>query len=317
MKERLLKSFHHEMLMGCKLRILLAKVFLLTVAFSGFLCLDVRPVQGAKSGLAAGKVFRAPLRNNRLGPEMVVIPAGTFEMGDADDTGVDFASPVHKVTIPQAFALGKYEVTFEEYDLFCAETGRSYADDESGGRGRKPAIHVSWNDAKAYVEWLSRESGQKYRLPTEAEWEYAARAGTRTSRFWGDSIDQACLYANVADLSAKEFFPSLKVLNCSDGAPFTAEVGRFPSNPFGLHDILGNVWEWCEDTWHSDYLGAPQDGRAWNAVGEENWVRRGGSWFSLPKHVRASTRNGNPTGYRGNETGFRIVRELSVAEITK
>lgn len=269
----------------------------------------------ASPGLTAGDVFRDRLQDGSPGPEMVLIPSGRFRMGDSRGLGYRFSRPVHEVTISRPFALGKYEVAFAEYDLFCLATGRPFPPDEGGGRGRKPVIHVSWNDAVAYTEWLSAQTGRRYRLPTEAEWEFAARAGTETPWFWGDDAVQACRYANVADLAAKEVFPGFKTHDCRDGFPFTAEVGRFSANAFGLHDMLGNVWEWCEDTWHSSYNGAPADDRAWIGIGEENRVRRGGSWFSIPKSIRSSARNGNPQGYRGNETGFRLAREIEEAEL--
>jgi formylglycine-generating enzyme required for sulfatase activity len=301
------------------MRTLLARAMLLSLLaqFAAALGAGCGLAANASSGLAAGDVFADRLRDGSRGPEMIVIPVGRFRMGDIQDKGYAFSKPVHEVAIPRPFAMGKYEVTFAEYDRFCLATGRRFPPDEGGGRGRKPVIHVSWNDAQAYVEWLSVQTGQRYRLPTEAEWEFAARAGTETVRYWGNDAEDACRFANVADLAAKEVFPGFKVHDCHDGFPFTAPAGSFQPNPFGLHDMLGNVWEWCEDTWHSSYKGAPTDGRAWIGVGEENRVRRGGSWFSIPKSLRSSARNGNPSGFRGNDTGFRVARDLENAELAR
>lgn len=261
------------------------------------------------SPAAPGQVFLDPLQTGGHGPELVVVSAGHFLMGDLQDEGYSFEHPVHEVVIAGSFALGRYEVTFDEYDLFCRLTDRPLPPDQGGGRGRKPVIHVSWRDAVAYCDWLSEQTGHEYRLPSEAEWEYAARGGTRTSRFWGDRSEDACRHANVADLAAQELYPNFEIHNCLDGFPYTAPVGTFPANAFGLHDMLGNLWEWNQDTWHPDYREAPDDGSAWKGW-SPNRVRRGGSWFSIPKSVRAAARNGTPKGYRGDDTGFRVVREL-------
>ena len=167
---------------------------------------------------------------------MVVIPAGRFRMGcvSGQDCGGDREFPVHEVTIPQAFAVSKYEVTFEDYDRF---TYPNRVDDEGWGRGRRPVINVSWSDAQEYVAWLSRQTGQTYRLLSEAEWEYVARAGSSSLYSWGNDIGSN--RANCADLD--EFG------TCGDQWEYTAPVGSFPANAFGVHDMHGNVTEWVED----------------------------------------------------------------------
>jgi formylglycine-generating enzyme required for sulfatase activity len=294
----------------------MTRLFLFNIA-AVFLLLVFVFVGEAAAEARAGQVFRDQLKSGGFGPEMVVLPAGSFRMGDEGAEAYPYEKPVHAVTIGRPFAMGRFEVTFEEYDRFCRATGHSQPPDQGGGRERMPVMNVSWRDAQGYAAWLSEETGQTYRLPTEAEWEYAARAGTRTTRYWGDSRADACLYANVADETASMVNPDLaKVHPCRDDFPFTAPAGSFPANPFGLHDMLGNVWEWCQDIWQPGYKGAPSDGRAWQVLGEEGHVRRGGSWFSIPRSVRSAARNSNPPGYQGDDTGFRLVREIGPKELT-
>lgn len=248
-------------------------------------------------------------------PEMVVIPAGEFWMGSGDDEPEADASekPRHRVTIPKSFELGKYEVTFDEYDSFAYAKGQLLPADQGWGRGRRPVINVSWNDAIAYIRWLSKRTGKNYRLPTEAEWEYAARAGSETSRFWGDDPNQACQYANGADQSYRQARLSGEIHACNDGYVYTVEVGtfkasRFKPNQFGLYHMLGNVWEWVQDSWHDNYKGAPTDGSAWVKKGDSPCVVRGGSWYNGPRGVRGAARlRGNPLD-RIHFGGFRLAR---------
>ena len=230
--------------------------------------------------------------------KMVVIPAGTFQMGcvSGRDCGDD-EHPVHPVTISRPFALSRHEVTFDEYDRFAAATGRSRPDDEGWGRGRRPVVNVSWDDAQAYVSWLSSETGVRYRLPSEAEWEYAARAGSTAAYSWGNEIGR-----NRA--------------NC-DGCgsqwdeEMTAPVGSFGANPWGLHDMHGNVSEWLEDCWHETYAGAPADGSAWTAGGDcDRRVSRSGFWGSNPGGLRAANRGGGGAGFGFSFRGFRVATTL-------
>ena len=230
-------------------------------------------------------------------PEMVVIPAGRFRMGcvsgkDCDDD----EQPVHEVRV-ESFELGKYEVTFEEYDRFTAATGREPVDDEGWGRGRRPVINVSWEDAVAYTRWLSEQTGERYRLPSEAEWEYAARAGTTTAYSWGNEIG-----GNRA--------------NCDGcGSQWdnqqTAPAGSFGPSGWGLHDLHGNVREWVQDCWNWSYQGAPINGSAWESGDCSQRVLRGGSWYSNPRFLRSADRSRNSTSYRGNFIGFRVARTIT------
>ena len=230
-------------------------------------------------------------------PEMVVIPGGRFRMGCVSGRGcADDERPVHEVRV-ESFEISKYEVTFEEYDRFTAATGRERADDSGWGRGRRPVINVSWRDAVAYVEWLSAQTGNRYRLPSEAEWEYAVRAGTETAYSWGNEIGR-----NRA--------------NCDGcGSQWddrrTAPVGSFSPNAWGLHDMHGNVWEWVQDCRNGNYQGAPRDGSAWESGDRSRRVLRGGSWYARPGDLRAANRFTISSGLRFYDYGFRVARTLA------
>ena len=260
-------------------------------------------------------------------PEMVVIPAGQFMMGSpSDEEGrhVD-EGPVHRVQVP-SFALGKYEVTRGQFAAFVRATGysaggdcvvglsnmasKNWRDPNFSQTDRDPVVCVNWADAKAYVEWLGRETGERYRLPSESEWEYAARAGTTTARYWGNDPDAACTNANVGDRSAKHTFSSLTMHNCRDGHVYTAPVGSFRANGFGLYDVLGNVWEWVEDCWIGSYVGALSNGDSWTTGDCYTRDLRGGSWYSLPERARAARRGSSRPALRGADFGFRVARTL-------
>ena len=247
-----------------------------------------------------GDTFADALASGGEGPRMVVVPAGSFRMGCV--TGGDCPGderPVHEVAIRQALALSVYEVTFSDWDA-CTNAGgcnRYRPDDRGWGRGNRPVINVSWEDAQSYVSWLSRETGEEYRLPSASEWEYAARAGTATRYSWGNEIG-----ANRA--------------NCDGcGSQWdddrTALVGSFAANPWGLHDMHGNVLEWVEDCWNGSYGGAPSDGSAWLRGDCAKRVLRGGSWLSFPTGLRSGNRNRNAPGYRLVSLGFRVARTLT------
>ncbi len=234
---------------------------------------------------------------NRLSfePEMKCIPPGKFLMSSND--GDSDEQPVHEIIIGYAFEIGKYEVTFDQYDAFANATGRELPSDNGWGRGRQPVINVSWNDAQAYAQWLSKQTGKKYRLPSEAEWEYAARAGTQTRYWWGDDIGQN--NANCNGCGSQW-----------DGQQ-TAPVGSFRPNAFGLYDTAGNVWEWTQDCWHGNYDNAPVDGSAWLEKDGGNCgmrVVRGGSWGGRPRDLRSAFRVRNITDVAYNYRGFRIAR---------
>jgi len=255
-------------------------------------------------------IFRDRLKDGSQGPEMVWIPGGSFRMGDIQGRGDSDEQPVHSVSVSR-FAMGRYEVTFAEYDKFAEATGRGKPDDEGWGRGNRPVINVSWDDATAYTNWLSRQTGQSYRLPTEAQWEYAARAGTTTSRYWGNDPNEACRYANVNDNTSKQKNGySWAHHNCTDGYAQTAPVGRFKPNAFDLFDMLGNVWEWTCSEFEDKYAGKEQR----CADGGSRLVFRGGSWYvPFGGFVRAANRHWDSLDNRRSRSrsyfvGFRLAR---------
>jgi formylglycine-generating enzyme len=267
-------------------------------------------------------------------PEMVVIPAGNFEMGSpSTEVGrFEIESLVHHVTISHSFAMGKSAITRGQFAAFVNATNYNAGDKclifsgsskwlEKDGRNWKnpgypqddshPAVCINWNDAAAYIEWLSRKTGEQYKLPSEAEWEYSARAGTSSSRFWGENADEACGYANVADQTAQAQLPRTEtwtIHNCTDGYAHTAPVKSFKPNAFGLYDMIGNVWEWVGDGWHDSYNKAPSDGVVWQ--GDMQSVLRGGSWNAMPQIARMAARNRNEPSDRFDDFGFRVERIL-------
>ncbi|MGQ0619783.1 MAG: SUMF1/EgtB/PvdO family nonheme iron enzyme [Panacagrimonas sp.] len=252
-----------------------------------------------------------PFRDCSETPEMIRLPSGTFLMGETGGVGHAYEQPVREVSIA-SFSIGRHETTFFEWDT-CHDDGgcQKRPDDEGWGRGFRPVINVDWIDAQQYVAWLSRRTGQTYRLPSEAEWEYAARAGTVSSYSWGDASGEACDFANTLDLSGLSQHPNWtwNVL-CIDAFAHTAPVGSFPPNPWGLHDMHGNVWEWVQDCWHSDYTDAPTDGSAW-VTGPDcgKRVNRGGGWGNNPRSLRSANRDADNADGSGDAFGFRVVRE--------
>ena len=240
--------------------------------------------------LSLGASFSDELSSGGGGPEMVVIPAGRFRMGCVSGLDCnDLEMPVRNVTIPRAFAVSKYEVTFEEWDACVAGGGcGGYRPDEGWGRGRHPVINVTWYDAREYVAWLSEQSGAEYRLLSEAEWEYVARAGSQTAYSWGNEIG-----VNRANCGEWEL---LDLGTCSDRWWNTAPVGSFGPNAIGVHDMHGNVREWVEDCWNGSYAGAPSDGRAWRSGDCSRRVIRGGSWDDNPWYLRSAFRTGITSG---------------------
>ena len=233
------------------------------------------------------------------GMEFVLIPGGTFLMGDpsGEDT---FAVPAHEVSV-ESFYIGKYEVTFKEYDQFAKETKRELPDDEGWGRGIRPVINVNWNDAVAFTKWLSKKSGKTFRLPSESEWEYAARGGTTTRYPWGDDFGRSS--ANCAGCGTPW-----------DGQQ-TAAVGSFSANPYGLYDMIGNVYEWCLDTQHESYKSHPTDGKARTSGGFKDHrgrkfrANRGGSWFQPPVEMTVFRRCWDAEEDKRHELGFRVLME--------
>jgi formylglycine-generating enzyme required for sulfatase activity len=246
-------------------------------------------VDAPRAGVKAGDVFR----DCRECPELVVVPVGEFDMGSND---FDFEKPVHKVTIGKAFAIGRREVTFEEWDQCIASGGcRHRPDDRGQGRAERPVTDVSWRDATAYASWLSQKTGQKYRLPSEAEWEYAARGGTKTAFWWGRDVGTR--FANCRDCGG-------------DSGQAAVATGSFSANPFGLFDTAGNAAEWVQDCWNDTYRGAPRDGSAWGSGQCGQRVLRGGSFDSQARYLRSASRFRYDTDVRYYANGFRVVREL-------
>ena len=273
---------------------------------------------------AVGEVFR----DCPHCPEMVVVPSGDFMMGSPSSEGDSDEGPRRRVTIRSPFAVGMHEVTRDEFGRFVSATGRSMGDscwiweDEEGkdrsGRGWRnpgfpqtgshPVVCVSWDDARAYVRWLSRETGESYRLLSESEWEYVARAGTQTRYWWGDGSSSQCRYANGADASSGLDWG----VDCDDGYSRTSPVGSFGGNSFGLHDVHGNVWEWVQDCWNDSYTGAPRNGSAWESGECSLRVLRGGSWFNgTPRDLRSAVRYGLVAWDRHVDNGFRVARTLT------
>lgn len=287
-------------------------------------------------GYAPGETFR----DCATCPDMVVVPAGTFLMGSTEDDIAQVVAqggrrqisldemPRHEVRIPRAFAVGKHEVTRAEFAAFAANrqlgTGcvifngsewkpENSATWESPGfpqTERDPVVCVAWETAEAYAAWLSHQTGESYRLLSEAEWEYVARAGTQASQYWGKGAAAQCRYENGADRTAKREFQSWIVAGCEDGAVHTAPVGSYEANPFGLHDILGNVFEWTADCYHDSYSGAPNDGSARSGGNCENRVLRGGGWIGHPSDLRAGFRGAVPPRAPFHNFGFRVARDL-------
>jgi formylglycine-generating enzyme required for sulfatase activity len=232
-------------------------------------------------------------------PQMVGILAGRFLMGSPATDMDRWADeiPQHEARIGRAFAIGRFEVTFNEWDACVAAGGCRHRPDDNGwGRGKRPVIDVSWDDARAYIAWLSQKTGRRYRLPSEVEWEYAARAGATARYPWGD--DPSSNRANFRESGSQW------------SGTQTAPVGSFGSNGYALYDMIGNVSEWVQDCWNEDYRRAPADGSAWEAGECGRRVVRGGAWTSNPRGARTATRRGDGLGHRNSDLGFRVARDL-------
>ena len=269
-------------------------------------------------GIAWGQAPGSTLRDCPTCPEMVVIPAGEFVMGSPQsESGHTDEKPQRTVKLAKPFAVSKYEITFEQWDA-CTAAGRCpQAADDGYGRGDYPAINVSWKDAKGYVAWLSETTGKRYRLLSESEWEYVARGGTTTPWFWGPEEDSygnkiACEYANTHDETGKEAHPMYvwSEHRCADGYAENAPVGKYKPNPFGLHDMIGNVREWVEDCHIEGYAGAPSDGSARDTSPCGTRVVRGGAWVDGPSTSRSAYRYAEKEDFRNYQVGIRVAREL-------
>ena len=273
-------------------------------------------------------------------PEMVVIPTGSFTMGTLAAHRVATEVPAElepqRIRIERAFALGRYEVTRAEYAEFAAATGRAgvavkcrtWVESVQGFRdlmitwdapnvprkptARHPATCIDWHDARAYAEWLSAKTGRAYRLPSEAEWEYAAKAGTNTLRYWGDDPNAGCRYANLNDRRTQARYPlAWAGVNCNDGFEDVAPVGSLKPNAFGLYDMIGNVWEWAEDCSTLTYHGRPTDQRAWVWDGGcKRRIQRAGGWSTGPERTRAAFHGDGDAEDRADFAGFRVALDL-------
>ena len=289
-------------------------------------------------------------------PQMVVIPAGSFRMGAEGGEDGRPEGPVRDVTIARPFALARVEVSNADFARFLADTGRKAArgcwsfdfeakafaldpaadftapgDGAGGGAPDMPAVCVSWRDAQAFVGWLSDRTGQTYRLPSEAEWEYAANAGSTAAFPWGEDIDGGCALANIYDAAgapigfsgfvsgANNALTALDHAACDDGHLGVAPVGSFPANAFGLHDMIGNVWEWTQDCYFAPYPDdAPVDGSAYQPAGDcARRSVRGGSWITSPFRIRPAWRGRDPEEQLSWIFGFRVARDLADGEMAR
>ncbi len=332
------------------------------------LCLAWALAAAQATAVAQAPAAGATFRDCTDCPEMVVVPAGTFRMGSTKDRALsEFETPRHEVRIVTDFAVARLEVSRGQFAAFVKETG--YAAFQGKGCGvlrhsdlqwlqdeardwrnpgfeqgdDHPAVCVSWDDAKAYADWMAKKTGKPYRLLSEAEWEYAALAGSRGHRPWGDDEKAACAHANVWDETyekvrglpirgdrapgtgtgpairdragnpfkgkqTKEWF--LEYHWCADAYLFTSPTGKYSANAYGLHDMIGNAWEWVEDCLNATYSGAPDDGSAWQSGNCDLRVLRGGSWSAVPADARAVQRYLRPKSARRADMGFRIARAL-------
>ena len=298
--------------------------------------------------LATGAIAQNEFSDCANCPAMIIVPAGTQHIGSAAHAAYRRSGerPEQKVVISSNFALGKFEVTVGQFRAFIESSGHSpqptlvngrelkgcnYYDGATYGyvashswqspgyaqREEDPVVCVSWSDAAAYAQWLSDQTGRSYRLPSSTEFEYALRAGARSPWFWGNNPDNACEYANVGDRSFRNRFPERPQFDCQDRFVFTAPVGRFKPNQFGLHDMLGNVWEWTQDCWHDDLTTAPLDGSAWleESGGDcQSRVPKGGSWISGPGWARAAARSKDGIHYRSFMLGFRVAATVNSSD---
>jgi formylglycine-generating enzyme len=248
-----------------------------------------------------------PFTDSATGMEFVFIKGGCYDMGDSVGHGESNEKPVHEVCVND-FYIGKYDVTNEQFRKFHSEHNSGQYDGLSLNDDKQPVVNVSWYDAVDFAKWLSQKTGYTYRLPTEAEWEYAARAGTKTKYFWGNNSDDACKYANVADLSAKNHWKSWTVFNCDDKFLVSSPVGSFQPNQFGLYDMLGNVWQWVEDVYNSSaYTKLPKNNPVYEGSGAYR-CERGGSWSNGPLGVTVSHRVSLTPDFAAHALGFRLVR---------
>jgi sulfatase modifying factor 1 len=241
------------------------------------------------------------------GMEFMLVKGGCYQMGDSAGDGDPNERPVHEVCVSD-FSIGKFEVTNGQFRKFMPKHNSGTSQGSTLNDDNQPVVNVSWEDAVDYAEWLSEKSGQTYRLPSEAEWEYAARAGSSQSRVLGNNPDEACKYANVADMTAKKQWAKWTTFTCDDGFAVSAPVGSFMANSYGLSDMMGNVWEWCEDVYNSEaYTKLPKDSPVYHGSGEYR-AMRGGGWSNGPLGIQSSHRVGLSPDFGHHALGFRLVK---------
>jgi formylglycine-generating enzyme required for sulfatase activity len=241
----------------------------------------------------ATAVLASEYTEPNTGMALVLIPSGSYLMGDLYGND-QYAKPPRQVSITE-FYLAKYEVTFSQYEQFCKETNRDIPSDEGFGMGNRPVMNLTHSDAIDFTKWLSKKSGRTFRLPSEAEWEYAARAGKSTNYWWGAGIGKG----------------NANCIGCGSewDRKMTAPVGSFKANPYGLHDMQGNVYEWVADSWHENYEGAPNGGSAWVDKTAKQYVSRGGSWLEIPSSLYSFSRNWSDAEEPRKDIGLRVVME--------
>jgi formylglycine-generating enzyme required for sulfatase activity len=270
-----------------------------------------RPLLGALTVLAwlfsnpalahtAGNVFSDTLADGKQGPSLVVVPAGRYLLGDHSGRGNHNERPLTPIDISRPFAIGRYEVSFADWQQYAEATATAMPDNEGWGlSAQRPVINVSWHQAMAYSQWLSNVTGQRYRLPTEAEWEYAARAGSDHYYWWGEQLD------------SPETQPRAHCRGCATSRLIqnkSERTGQFAANAFGLHDTAGNVWEWTASRFASPFDGSEQ--QAASLLDKSPRVVRGGAWNSGPSYLRSSQRDIKQPQQKNYALGFRVLREL-------
>jgi formylglycine-generating enzyme required for sulfatase activity len=296
---------------------------------------------GSFTGIAGNAPVAAPPQSAITGkpPSLVIdhpfplvlvrIAGGQFRMGDTQGIGQPDERPVREVWVPD-FWMMRTEVTREMFAAFAEETdyetgskcwvfengwtekvGLSWQNPGFDQSADHPVTCVNWYDARAFAGWLESKTGMAFRLPTETEWEHAARAGTDTVYFWGDDPLGLCKNANAADIRALEHYPEFSVNQCEDGFVRTSPVGTFPANPWGIQDLYGNVWEWVEDCWNDSYRDAPTHGGAWMTGDCARRGFRGGGYGDIPRFARSTLRNRSDAEQRRDDIGFRLVVDES------
>jgi formylglycine-generating enzyme required for sulfatase activity len=306
----------------------LSGIYLRAIGFSAiFLCASLssegisQTLQSGDGSVSHANLARPLSRSDEAGlkplamfreckqcPEMIVVPAGEFIMGapESEPDSQDNERPLHKVTIAKPFAVGRFAVTFEEWDACVADRGcNNYRPADRWGRGRQPVINLWWDDARAYVKWLSDKTNRPYRLPSEGEREYVTRAGTTTPFWWGSSIS-----SDQANYDGSYSYPAFSQKD-SQYRGQTLPVDSFAPNPWGLYQVHGNIYEWVEDCWHSDYVGAPNDGSPWLAADCNRHVLRGGAWNFAPWQLRSASRGAVASAVALLPVGMRVARDIN------